>query len=310
MNANNISSCDEHVSSPSMHASGFQISQDSENEINFLDLWKILFEHKFIVLITAVLSTIISIIIAINSPIVYKAETLLTLPSGGNSSSRLSSIASQFGGLASMAGINVGKNGNAAELIAIINSRTFIVNFINEKNLQAELFPKLWDNNKKQWKQNIQPPSDLNISDAFRGKLSVKYNKKIRMIILSIRYRDPKLAAQWANNLVKRINTYLREKAIKESKDSIQFLTLQLKKTNIIELQQVLFNLIEAQTKTIMLANVREEYALKVIDPAYIPEVRLKPQKKIIVMTGAFVGLLTGIFLAFLLNFIQKLKED
>ena len=88
--------------------------------------------------------------------------------------------------------------------------------------------------------------------------MSVSQDKKAGLVTLSIEFEKPKLTAKWANKLVVKINTHLREQAVKESKKSIEYLTNQLKKTNKIELQQVLFNLIESQTKTIMLANVRE----------------------------------------------------
>ena len=165
--------------------------------------------------------------------------------------------------------------------VAILKSKSFVIDFIKEENLYPILFPEIWDHDKNQWKMvGDEPgPSILKISKAFLGCLSVSQDKKAGLVTLSIEFENPELATQWANKLVIKINTYLREQAVKESKDSIAYLTNQLKKTNKVELQQVLFNLIESQTKTIMLANVREEYAFKVIDPAIVPDTRINPSE-------------------------------
>ena len=43
-----------------------------------------------------------------------------------------------------------------------------------------------------------------------------------------------------------------------------------------------------------MLANVREDYAFKVIDPAMVPKTKIKPQRRQIVIIGFFLGLIIG----------------
>jgi hypothetical protein len=40
----------------------------------------------------------------------------------------------------------------------------------------------------------------------------------------------------------------------------------------------VLYNLIESETKTLMLANARVEYAFTVVDPAVVPGATCQPQ--------------------------------
>jgi LPS O-antigen subunit length determinant protein (WzzB/FepE family) len=57
----------------------------------------------------------------------------------------------------------------------------------------------------------------------------------------------------------------------------------------------MLFSLIEEQTKTLMLANVREEYVFKTVDPAVVPERKSKPMRVFIVILTA---LLSGFFMS------------
>ena len=59
-----------------------------------------------------------------------------------------------------------------------------------------------------------------------------------------------------------------------------------------------------------MLANVNEDFALEVIDPAVAPTLREKPKRKLIVILGASCGLLLGILLVFFRRFLIKLRAS
>jgi uncharacterized protein involved in exopolysaccharide biosynthesis len=59
-----------------------------------------------------------------------------------------------------------------------------------------------------------------------------------------------------------------------------------------------------------MLANVNEDFALEVIDPAVAPEYREKPKRKLIVALGGVCGGFLGIFAVFFAQFLRKLKSS
>ena len=56
----------------------------------------------------------------------------------------------------------------------------------------------------------------------------------------------------------------------------------------------------ETQTKKIMLANVRDQYAFRIIDPAVIPEKKIKPNRGLIIMVGFVAGLAFSALIAFI----------
>jgi hypothetical protein len=68
----------------------------------------------------------------------------------------------------------------------------------------------------------------------------------------------------------------------------------------------MLFSLIEEQTKTVMLGNVRDEYVFKTIDPAVVSELKEKPKRAIIVVVATFVVGMFSIFIVLLISFIRK----
>lgn len=106
---------------------------------------------------------------------------------------------------------------------------------------------------------------------------SVSTDKKTGLVTLAIEWKDPVQAADWANELVRRVNRQRQLEAIEEAENSIRYLKEQLGRTNSVEVQQAIYRLIETQTKSIMVAKARKDYAFKIIDPAVPPEKRPNP---------------------------------
>ena len=74
-------------------------------------------------------------------------------------------------------------------------------------------------------------------------------------------------------------------------------------------MRAVLYNLLESEKQKAMLANVNEDFALEVIDPAVAPETREKPKRKLIVALGGVCGGFLGVFAVFFAQFLKKLKS-
>jgi len=117
------------------------------------------------------------------------------------------------------------------------------------------------------------------------------------------------VAAQWANDLVKQLNEQLREQAIADSKKRVGYLEQELAKTTLQDMRAVLYNLLESEKQKAMLANVNEDFALEVIDPA-VSGSMIKPKRKLIVALGGVCGGFLGIFTVFFAQFLQKLKSQ
>jgi uncharacterized protein involved in exopolysaccharide biosynthesis len=119
------------------------------------------------------------------------------------------------------------------------------------------------------------------------------------LTIVSVNWTDPVTAARWANDFVALANEMLRARAISQSQASITYLNEQIAHTNVVEIQRVMYNLIESETKTLMLANVKPEYAFAVVDPAVPPEVRASPQRTLLILLGLVFGAVMGAVVAF-----------
>ena len=174
------------------------------------------------------------------------------------------------------------------------------------------LFEEIWDIDNQVWLVSSadNEPTEQNAIESFKGFLSVDEDKKTGLISLAISWKDPKVAAQWANDLVKQLNEQLREQAITDSKKRVGYLEQELAKTTLQDMRAVLYNLLESEKQKAMLANVNEDFALEVIDPAVAPETREKPKHKLIVALGGVCGGFLGISAAFFVQFLQKLKSS
>jgi uncharacterized protein involved in exopolysaccharide biosynthesis len=280
-----------------------------EDEIDLLELIRTLLQAwKTIVGIT-ILCTGLAVAYALYAPEVFKAGTLLA--PAQEEKSGASSALSQFGGLAAMAGISIPSDSNVEQVVATLNSRKFLRTYINQNNLIPVLFEEIWDADNQAWMvPSVEDePTEQKAIESFKDCLSVDEDKKSGLITLSISWKDPQVAAEWANDLVKQLNEKLRAQAIADSKKRVGYLEQELAKTTLQDMRAVLYNLLESEKQKAMLANVNEDFALEVIDPAVAPETREKPKRKLIVALGGVCGGFLGIFAVFFAQFLRKLKS-
>ena len=205
----------------------------------------------------------------------------------------LSALAGQFGGLASLAGVNLGGGGNKGEAVATMSSRALTEAYINQQDLLPILFAKRWDVAKGIFVPDAKgkTPTAWDGNNLFAKQIRrIVEDKKTGLVTLAIEWEDPARAAQWANDIVRLTNQTLRDRAIANSNHNLVYLNEQLEKSSVVELRQAIFNLIETEVKNVMVAQGSQEYVFKVIDPAVVPQQKAKPNRSLIVAVGLLLG--------------------
>jgi uncharacterized protein involved in exopolysaccharide biosynthesis len=281
-----------------------------EEPINWSEYWRVLVKNRKLIGIITAASTLIALLIAFLLPPVYRAEVLLA-PVSEDKSESLSAIASQYGDLASLAGINLGPNKDKTAVhIAALKSRSLSVPYIKEANLMPVLFASKWDADKKQWKDNSDVPTDWKAFELWdRNIRRVNLDKRTGLVTLMIEWKDPALAAKWANDFIRHVNARLRIEAVEEAEKSIVYLEKQLPTTTSVEVQQAIYRLIETQTKKKMVASTHEEYAFNVVDPAVTPEKKQRPRRTTIVLAGLLLGLIVAFSAVLVMDRVRLHKE-
>lgn len=106
-------------------------------------------------------------------------------------------------------------------------------------------------------------------------------------------------AGKWANDAVVRVNQHIRKQAVSEAEKKIAFLKNELASTSVVEAQELLYPVMERQTKGTMLASVRDEYVFEVTDPPVVPQEKSKPRKLKALLIRLFSGFALGLLLSF-----------
>ncbi len=235
---------------------------------------------------------------------IYRATVVLTPVDTAESRGALSRLMGQFGGLASLAGVSIGGSQSKDEAIAILKSEAFSAGIIEEARLLPIFFPKHWDARRSQF-QADDPDDVPTMADALEV-----FDKRVRSVIedrdrglisVRIEWRDRELAARLANLIATRINEQMRTRRIAELDKNIQYLRQTLQETDSLELRQAAYSLVEAQLNERMMANGREEFAFRVVDPARVPDADryIRPRRALLIAIGAMAGLLAaGLFAA------------
>jgi len=271
--------------------------------------------HKWWLVACAVASTLTFGVVAFTMTPVYQATTVLV--SAQHDQSALGSLGSslgQLGGLASLAGINVGSgDSQAQESLAVLQSREFTEAFIRDNGLMQELFRSRWDTSAQQWRGAKDSwPSLAQASKLFSSKVrDVSRDRLTGLVTMHIEWRDPRTAALWANRLVERVNSEMRVRAISSTSASLGFLENELQRSSAVETRQAINRLIEGQINQRMLANVTQEYAFRVVDRALPPDPRdkVRPNKPLLLVFGFFIGIFLGVFLVLVKSMFGPRRE-
>jgi hypothetical protein len=247
---------------------------------------------------------------------IYRATVLLApVVEEGSQSSNLSRLVGSLGGLANLAGLSLaGGSTNKEESIATLQSRAFTEQFIEEQGLLPALFPDRWDVAEEKWIGGSpgQAPSIAAGYYLFNDARTVSVERLTGFLTLSIEWPQRELAAEWANSLVDQLNEHLRLQAIHQAQESIEYLNRELEKTSVVGIRQGIFALVQQQVNKIMLANVRDEYAFKVLDPAYVPGEKsfVRPRRSLIIALGVVIGLMLGGAVALIRDaYVQRARD-
>jgi len=274
------------------------------DEISLRELWGILWRGKWIIIAVTAAFAVASVVYALAQTEWYRAEVLLA-PADERSAQGLGG---QLGGLAALAGVSVG-GGGSIEPIAVLRSREFARAFIADFDLVPVFFHKEWDAENNAWLGD-DPEEHPEIRDAIKyfheNVLKVGEDRDTGLVTLAIEWTDPEVAAEWARELVVRLNEGLRARALNEAETNVSFLQTELGQTSVVTLQQSIGRLLESELQKLMLARGNEEFAFRVIDAAFPPNERVRPKRAQIAVVGTMLGGMLAVFGVFLLRALRS----
>ena len=268
----------------------------NRRDIDIIEMMQYLWRGKWTIAGSIVAGIMIALVLIIIIPATYRSEALLAPTT--NDGDALAGLAGKYGGLASLAGIDlqgIGDGGvdKTTLTLEILKSRAFLAGFVRAHDLVIPVMAATgwdadtgkwiidqsqYDASKGEWVRDVsapynQEPSNLEIYERFHDDfLDVVEDVDTGLIRVAIKAYSPVAAKDWVRWLVEDINLYMRQLDIEQAKSRIEYLDRELDKTAVAQMQQIFYGLIEEETKKMMLAQVQEEYVLKIIDPPFLAE--------------------------------------
>lgn len=293
--------------SPGSSAAELPEARRGSDEIDIAAILRAVWNRKIWIILATTVVTGLAIAYALLATQWYHAETVLMAresPSSGGLASQLG----RLGGLADIAGIAL-TQGSKQEPLGVLRSAGFARRFIS----QNDLVPVLSDEIGAMWGDaTVDPDRKLaKTVELFRKSvLAIGEDKKTGLITVGIEWKDPVMAAAWANKIPRQLNDEIRRRAIDQSRRNIEFLEQQLARTQTVSLQQALGRIIESEMQKLMLAEGTNDYALVVIDDAQPPHKRSRPQRVLLVIGMFLIGLLGSVLAAILLDPFKALWKE
>ena len=304
-------------------------SNDFDNEIDFLELFYVLLEGKWIIASLTSFISIIALIYSLLLPNIYEAKAMLVPvnPSSG--------IAGALGGYSVLAGISGislptgGDEGNSAKAIEKIRSLSFFENNILPNIYLPDLMAvkswnpttnilnfddSIYDTSSNTWIRDYsypqqQIPSPQESFEVFTiSHLSLSEDKKSGFVSLSIKHQSPFVAKKWVELIVNEVNSFYRQKDKIESEKAASYLNQQISLTSLSEIKEALAQLLQEETKKLTLIEANQYYVFDYIDPPAVMEKKSEPKRALICILGALLGGMLSVFIVLIRHYVMKQK--
>ncbi len=296
----------------------YELEEVSLFEAFVLPIWR----SKLLVFAVAFAFGSLAALYAVTTPNYFKSKAVLATSSG--TSGGLSSLVGQFGGLASMAGLNIGGGAGdpAVTIEELLKSPSFLYSVINKYDLLVPLMAvKSWnkeantlildkdiyDDESKVWTRDVPEgkspkPTLWEAHLTLKAATSVNYRKKDGIFVLEVEHVSPHVAKQWVEMLVSEINQFYKNRDKEKIRKEINYLREQIAKTQVSEIKEVFYGIIGDKIKTDLLASTKDDYILSYIAKPVLADTKHRPKRALIVLIGLFIGGLVGSLIAIFRN--------
>ncbi len=279
----------------------------SEDEINLLDYWRVIWKRKVLIISVIFLTTLISTIFSLYATEIFQTTAIISPVREDKGGGGMSLLSQQFGGLGNIAGISLPSSKSAAEIINLLKSNMIREKMIEKYNLLPVLFSENWDKEKKEWVN--KPPTMWDGIRALNSIINVNNNVKADTITVSAEFHDPEITVVLVDNLLSTLTEHMSRESKKSALIKRKYLEEQLRSTSDPLIRQKIYNLISQQVETAMMSEMNEFFAYKIIDPPRVPDMRIRPNRRNILVISFIASSFMGIFLAFFFEYIKKLRE-
>ena len=194
------------------------IQENTEPDINLLDLLIALGQEKWTLIVVTVLAAITGVVVSLITPAMYVSRTSIMPPqqSGGGGGGLAS-----LGSLAGLAGLGALSNMAAG----IKSSDEMFIALMRSQSVQSALIEQF------KLKERYGARNTEEARQALNLNVAILADKKSGMLFVDAQDKDPAFAAQLANAQVKELNVILSRLAVTEAQQRRAYYEQQIIKT-------------------------------------------------------------------------------
>jgi uncharacterized protein involved in exopolysaccharide biosynthesis len=267
------------------------------DEINLLDYVRVIVRNKMLICAIVGIVVVTTIIVSFVMTPIYEAKGVIAPAIKAGESSGAGLLAAQFG-------ITTPASSSMSEIVNLLKSNIVREEVIKKHNLLPVFFKEKSLRGKSEG-QNIWKGIRY-LQDTLR----VSPNQKDNSIQVSMQFRDPKIAADIVNYTLLELTDHMSNEARRVADTNKKYLESQVDKTADPFIKTKIYALIAQQIETAMMAEVKENFAFKILDPPRVPDVKIKPKRTQMAIIAFVVSLFLGIFVAFGNEYWRNHREE
>ncbi len=203
-------------------------TQMGQDEINLFDCWLTIKKRRKVILYFVCAATLLSIVASLLMTKIYRGKAVIIPVSSKSSGGIMSSLSSQFGGLASIAGITVpGEAGDATRFMTILASRTLAEDVIKTEGLLPVLFEEEWKDKTGVFEKGERAVMEDAVM-RLREIVRIEDEKDSGVVSITAEFTDPAMSAKLANGYVDALQRFINDNALTSAKRNRIFIEKQL----------------------------------------------------------------------------------
>jgi len=291
-----------------------------DEEFSVIDSWLAIWRRRKMIFWMALAAALLTAALSLFMTNIYQARTVI-MPVASRESAGGSAGAMLAQQLGMLPGIAMPGSATAAEIVNLLRSNILREKMIRQYNLMPVLFHEQWDARGRTWKERpgffanggaqkkaAEAPTMWDALRLLENMVEISRDAKENTIALSVDFHDPEAAARIAEYFLAMVTNHMSSEAKRVAATNRKYLEEQLGSTSDPFIRQKTYNMIAQQIEMGMMAEVKENFAFKVIDPPLAPDRKIKPRRTLMVMLSLGTTLLIGIFLAFFLDCLEKVR--
>ncbi len=299
-------------------------NQVDENEIDFLQIFKILYKKKFFIILVTFFVSLLSVIYSLQIPNTFKSFAVLVPVESSKNRPQSGTLSS----LANLAGISIQSGGVSNKTISIelMKSWGFIEKFIKKNELEVKIYAskgwdrrtdqiiidnKIYDSKNQKWlrKENEfkkSEPSSWELYEAFKGMLNISEDELTGLVTVSFEHFSPTFSKKIVEMLVDEINQYSRLNSLEKAKKNLEYLNVQILREGNVTTRGFLYSLVESELENKMIAEVNYDHVFITAQKPMVPELKNSPQRFLIVAMSVLIAMVFSIFYVLTRHYFLK----